>query len=517
MGRLPAVPASHALVDTLLGDEARGRASSLSQALLGDTTEFALCPTDTSGLVALAGAVQHTFEHASPASVQRKNKTGWKLWTEFIRFVGGDTPALRPSHLASLPRERFLKAGFVMWARRKCKSSIPGRITVKPKTLRDHLYAVSRVHRQNNIEFNTAGTFKPVFDYLCREYSYVHGSEALIPRKREGFSRTQVLSILQGLQNLPLRSRRVPVVSFGSWVYWSLRAATALSAGGGFRLGEVGLDSNVEFNAMHMSRASLFFIIEGIIHRAPSRDLLLSMRRGAHVGVIACPCKNDQFGFHFMPFPLIFKFDPTDPESTGCILRDYALHCPVPATELRSTPMFTYGPGLEALRRDFLLKVLKAALLTFMEPSLCALYSWHSFRVGLACALRAAQAPDWVILALLRWRSASSIPGYGRINYGASEAWLDAAGQQGVDSRQTASLPGLHAAALVSLPNALKPGTYEFLSEAHSIASLDRDRILALASSLPATDDDEFMSELQGCDPLEETVDADISDEEHRE
>jgi hypothetical protein len=96
-------------------------------------------------------------------------------------------------------------------------------------------------------------------------------------------------------------------------------------------------------------------------------------------------------------------------------------------------------------------------------------------------------------------------------------AWLDTAGQQGVDSRQTASLPGLHAAALVSLPNALEPGTYEFLSEAHSIASLDRDRILALASSLPATDDDEFMSELQGCDPLEETVDADISDEEHRE
>ena len=41
-------------------------------------------------------------------------------------------------------------------------------------------------------------------------------------------------------------------------------------------------------------------------------------------------------------------------------------------------------------------------------------------------------------------------------------AWLDTAGQQGVDSRQTASLPGLHAAALVSLTNALEPGTYEF-------------------------------------------------------
>ena len=104
--------------------------------------------------------------------------------------------------------------------------------------------------------------------------------------------------------------------------------------------------------------------------------------------------------------------------------------------------MFTYGPGLEALRRDFLLKVLKAALLTFMEPSLCALYSWHSFHVKLACALRAAQAPDWVILALLRWRSASSIPGYGRINYGASATWLDVAGQQTWTPAKLPASPG---------------------------------------------------------------------------
>ena len=30
---------------------------------------------------------------------------------------------------------------------------------------------------------------------------------------------------------------------------------------------------------------------------------------------------------------------------------------------------------------------------------------------------------------------------------------------------------------------------------------------------MPATDDDEFMSALQGCDPLEETIDVYISDE----
>ena len=380
---------------------------------------------------------------------------------------------------------------------------------MKPNTLKGHLYVVKRVHAQRRIVFNTKGAFKAIFDYLCREYELIHGPEALIPRRREGFSREHVLKMLHGLAGLRLRSHRVPVVLGNSWIYWTLKAVIALSAGGGFRLAEVSLGAGVAFNAMHMSRASLFFVIKGSIHRAPSTDILQLMEKGDYVGIIVCPCKNDQFGFFFMPYPLVFPFYPEDPQSTGCILRDYAIHCFIPASELRSSPMFTYGAGLEALRRDFLLMVLAALLQTFLIQSLWALYSWHSFRIGLACALRAANAPDWVILALLRWRSASSIPGYGRINYEASASWLNEANRQHVDSRQTANLPGLPNQAVnstvASLPNALERVAYEFLSAAQAHASLSTGTLRALAKSLPPTNDDKFISELQRCNPEETT------------
>jgi len=117
-------------------------------------------------------------------------------------------------------------------------------------------------------------------------------------------------------------------------------------------------------------------------------------------------------------------------------------------------------------------------------------YSWHSFRIGLACALRAAQAPDWVLLALLRWRSSSSIPGYGRISFESAASWLDQATAQEVFSVQTSNLPVAN-----SLPNALSSEAYSYLDLAWSQSLVATD-VSTLQPVLPQLDDDEFMAEL---------------------
>ena len=75
-----------------------------------------------------------------------------------------------------------------------------------------------------------------------------------------------------------------------------------------------------EFTALKMSRASLFFIIEGAVKRCPSPQELSSMVRGRDkVGVLACAAKNDPLALHFLPSPIIVGFNPTDPEDTGLI------------------------------------------------------------------------------------------------------------------------------------------------------------------------------------------------------
>ena len=99
---------------------------------------------------------------------------------------------------------------------------------------------------------------------------------------------------------------------------------------------------------------------------------------------------------------------------------------------MRATPLFSMGPaapggGQKPLRLAFMDKVLRCLLLTFLSAERADLYSWRSFRIGLACALLAAGAPESIILALCRWKSAASLRSYTRLNRDDSAAWLDAA------------------------------------------------------------------------------------------
>ena len=72
-----------------------------------------------------------------------------------------------------------------------------------------------------------------------------------------------------------------------------------------------------------------------------------------------------------------------------------------------------------------MVQVLKVLLLTLLSESAAAFCTWHSFRIGLACALRAGRASSWALLALLRLRSAASTPGYGIISFDAATSWLE--------------------------------------------------------------------------------------------
>jgi len=402
----------------------------------------------------------------------------------------GNTPALRRPAPGGELREKYLKAVFLIWCRQKCVSSIPGRATVKPSTILGHLYAVKRVHESNGLDFLTKGQKAQVVQFLAREYELVHGAESLIPRKREGFTPDMVKKLLRSVDGLKTTFPKLPMILPGSWLVRNVKAAIALSASGGFRRSEVSVSERTGFTAMDMSRASLFFIIKGEIIRNPSALQLQSMGEGDYIGVIACPTKNDPLGIHFMPFPIIISFHPHQLEDPGVILRDFALHCPVSTQDLRRTPLFTHSAQGKPLGYNFLVQILAALLPLVVPQASRSNYSWHSFRIGLACALRAAQAPDWVLLALLRWRSSSSIPGYGRMSFESAASWLDQATAQEASSVQATNLPIASA-----LPNALSSEAYSYLDRAWG-QSLLATKLSSLQTLLPQLDDDDFMSEL---------------------
>ena len=493
MGVLPPVPSSHRLVDDMLRrPSSHSIASPLVQALLSDSDSSgqAIRPTDLASFLAYSECVSYSWEHAVPSNTAKKNRASWAHWVSFTKELG--TAALRIQRPETLMRDRFLSASFIIWLRSRCSSSIQGRKTVKPSTLLGHLHAVGRVHDIQGLSFDRKSMIGSTIRYLCLEYEKIHGPESLVPHRREGFSRAIIRRLLQAVDNLHLPSRKYSFVPSSSWLSFNIKAAICASSAGGFRKAEISLAPGVEFDAMHMSRASLFFIISGNIVRAPSKLQLENMVLGDKVGLLSVPCKNDPLGMHFLPFPLIFNFKPNDEADSGLALRNLALFCWVPPAELRSTPMFTYSEQKEPFRYDFLDMVLKALLITFLSSAALTLYSWHSFRIGLACALIAALAPYWVILALCRWRSPASIPGYGRINMEAGANWIDEAGRRDVGSLQASNLPGLDDFSAV--PNALPAQVYDFLGRADILSeSLTDQRLESLQLQIPDVDDDTFM------------------------
>jgi len=213
------------------------------------------------------------------------------------------------------------------------------------------------------------------------------------------------------------------------------------------------------------------------------------------VGVLACEAKNDPLVLHFLPSPIVVGFNSEDPEDAGLILRDLALYCSVPMSKMRSTPLFTYSAGGKALWYSFLSDIFKTLLRQTLPVASVELFTWHSFRSGLACALRAAQAPDWVLLALLRWRSKSSIPGYGSLSFQAASAWLDKASAQNQTTLTAASLPSL-SQEMSQIPNVVPESTYELLEKAKSL-QIGQVDLQTFYDGLPQYDEDGSMAKLR--------------------
>jgi hypothetical protein len=495
---LPPVPARHALVDDILDGTRPVAPSPLLRTLLDDDSDQALRPSDPHLLESYASCVSHTIVQKYAPSTQAKHRTGWNLWVEFMQQW--HSPPLRRDDPSRCVREQFLRAAFILWARRRCRSSLPGRLTVKPASIVAHLHAVAAVHAQSHLSFDTRGMLQAAVHYLSVEYELVHGPESLVPHRREGFSRAHLKSMLAvdtvTHGGLPLSSRSFPVLVWESWLGRNIAACLAVASSGGFRKAELTLAPGVVFDAMHMSRASLFWVLQGVICRFPSLAQLHGMRSGDQAGLLVCCSKADNLALHFLPHPLYFNFVPGDPDNTALRLRTLYLMCPVLPSLARSTPMFTMSPQAQPFRRDFVDLVLKALLLTFMSPEIAALYSFHSFRIGLACALRAAGAPDWVIMALLRWRSDKSLLTYARINRTVSANWIDDSAAQIIDSMQAPNVARV--AAAMFPPHTLPGEAYSFLQRAAEISdSLLPTDLTRLASEIPATDDDSWMQQLR--------------------
>ena len=86
------------------------------------------------------------------------------------------------------------------------------------------------------------------------------------------------------------------------------------------------------------------------------------------------------------------------------------------------TPLFVSSAALEPMLHSTVDCYLEH-LLNVSEERVSA-YSFHSFRIGFACALLAANCPYDMIQALARWRSDRSVAIYARLNPSGYSGWV---------------------------------------------------------------------------------------------
>jgi len=100
--------------------------------------------------------------------------------------------------------------------------------------------------------------------------------------------------------------------------------------------------------------------------------------------------------------------------------------------------------NLKPLSHSTLDTQLARLLRALMAPKEATRYSFHSFRIGFACALLEAGCGYDLVQALARWKSTQSITIYARLEPHAYADWVDKAMLQSTSSTTARRLPTIN-------------------------------------------------------------------------
>lgn len=113
------------------------------------------------------------------------------------------------------------------------------------------------------------------------------------------------------------------------------------------------------------------------------------------------------------PFPVVLTYA-DEPGNAACALRDVELRLPCVGAEREKLPLFT-DAAKGAYSNSFLDRLLKAELTSCFGAKVASLFTWHSYRSGLATALHAAKVDDGMVQLVCRWTCPESLHVYRRM------------------------------------------------------------------------------------------------------
>ena len=434
----PKPPGTAKIATTSLAVASRHYARQRAEAFTHGANDMAF-NISVGALAEMTEALDEGILYGVNANTGVMDARAWTMWEEVCRAYG--TSPLRTAQDARDNPERnaHLLAALMMRAFVVCRSRTPGRAFIKPRSALAYPLAIVRIFARWSVVMPSYKLLKAALAYLSRLYLAYYGPYSLAPHRAEPMKYSMVL-----------RMDAIPdgeAVGSISWHHndhdvFMFRCINRTLWPTGFRLAAVVRHTSGEI--MYFTFESLTWSIGGAIVTKPTAAQLASLRPGKDFARLAPPReKPDQWAEIHYNFPAILMyFD--EPGNAAAGLRDLELRVGCAADARATTPLFHDATG-QPYTHAFLDRFLKTVLRHCFGDRAASIFTWHSYRAGLASALYAANVDDGTIQLICRWMCPESLHVYRRMGTARHATLVRSAMGARVDLIQTANVPNVTA------------------------------------------------------------------------
>ena len=414
-------------------------AQSLATALWQDSSPHAICKGNFGQLLQACEVALTTASEAFSLRTSKQDQSHWNAWSRYCSAMGTDPmrPAVDPQldRMAYLREVVLLVNALVHFMKTRRPRSKQDKC-IKPQSALNILLGANRVLKQNYLSFIPLKALKLPLRGLMRQFILKFGPSSLVPKRREPMTNGMIRSlcnVADGFDLGPLGQFQQGTILAKSW-----RAAVAVAASTGLRKAEL-FQSNAETFFLGWNMVS--WITQGVGVINPTDDQLLNLKDGDFAVLTPPPSKSDQFNAVWGALPIYLPFK-SEGRNAAQALQQLALGVGTTFRKQISKNAVFVNDSKQPLSCSIMASALYKAMVQITGSSEAAkLYTWHSFRSGLATALYAAGIKPITIQAMLRWQSEESLRAYSRLSRHMAAQHLESAANAVVASVQTANVP----------------------------------------------------------------------------
>ena len=364
----------------------------------------------------------------------------WEYWERFCKLYGWQptfTAEYARNHVSEITQRLSI---FQAWVYPQLRGR-NGRADAKPRTaFNKYALAVVRILEREHVPMPKAKVIEKSLYGIMRTFKGIYGVEHLMPGRKQPMTPAIWAKVTQLPEGSKVGSRRLAWAPQTRWRDRIILRLGRVLWRTGHRLGEIVAHPSGEINFLTRSCVSIRKS-NGTTISVPSVVDWRELASGDVVHLAPCASKADQFGERHCPFPSVLPHDGTD-NSAAAAIRDIEIERPCPPHLRERTALFSDEDG-QPFSYSVLHAEIRHVLTAVLGARAASAYSWHSFRIGLACALHAADCPDPVIQLICRWSCPESLQVYRQMGIDKNVFWTEKAQHVVFDAARVNNIPAL--------------------------------------------------------------------------